>query len=52
MEKEKRKEQRDLDSGFVENPYRALDERGGFVDIRARRREFAAWVREGGAVKG
>lgn len=48
LEREKRQSQVTLDSGFVENPYRALDERAGFLDIRSRRKEFAAWIREGG----
>lgn len=48
MEREKRGVQKDLDSGFVENPYRALDDRAGFLDIRAKRKEFADWVRESG----
>jgi len=48
MEREKRGVQKDLDSGFVENPYRALDDRAGFLDIRAKRKEFADWIREGG----
>lgn len=48
MEREKRGVQKDLDSGFVENPYRSLDDRVGFLDIRAKRKEFADWVREGG----
>ncbi|KAK4993820.1 hypothetical protein LTR50_000033 [Elasticomyces elasticus] len=34
--------------GMGRNPYRGLDERVGFLDIRGARREFAAWVREGG----
>ncbi|GAB7348537.1 hypothetical protein MBLNU459_g6931t1 [Dothideomycetes sp. NU459] len=29
------------------NPYMALEERPGFLDIRGKRREFAQWVREG-----
>lgn len=33
---------------FVGNPFRLLESRPGFVDIRKQRREFAAWVREGG----
>ncbi|KAI9698995.1 MAG: hypothetical protein M1836_003184 [Candelina mexicana] len=31
---------------FVGNPFAGLEERAGFVDVRARRREFAEWVRE------
>jgi len=51
LEREKRKTQKDLDSEIVENPYRALDERAGFLDIRARRKEFATWIREGETAK-
>ncbi|KAI9670698.1 MAG: hypothetical protein M1831_005918 [Alyxoria varia] len=29
------------------NPYRALEERRGFWDVRAQRKEFADWVRKG-----
>ncbi len=29
------------------NPYATLEERPGFLDIRGRRKEFAAWVRDG-----
>ncbi len=35
---------------FVGNPFRALESRPGFVDIRRQKREFAEWVREGGAL--
>lgn len=31
------------------NPYANLEERPGFVDIRAKRKEFAEWVKDGGA---
>lgn len=30
------------------NPYAALEERPGFLDIRARRKEFGDWVKDGG----
>ena len=30
------------------NPYANLEERPGFLNIRARRKEFAAWVKDGG----
>ena len=33
------------------NPYRGLEERWGFLDIRSKRREFAEWVKERGSVK-
>ena len=49
LEREKRQNLETLDSGSVENPYRALDDRAGFLDIRAKRREFAAWKREEGS---
>lgn len=29
------------------NPYQGLEERPGFLDVRAKRGEFAAWVRDG-----
>ncbi|KAL2221198.1 magnesium transporter [Thermoascus aurantiacus ATCC 26904] len=31
--------------GGVRNPYRGLEERYGFWDIRAKRKEFADWMR-------
>ncbi|RJE19957.1 hypothetical protein PHISCL_07697 [Aspergillus sclerotialis] len=38
--------------GGARNPYRRLEERPGFIDIRAKRKEFADWVRtaDGGNV--
>jgi hypothetical protein len=33
---------------YVGNPFRRLESRPGFVDIRKQKREFAEWVREGG----
>ncbi|KAF7193988.1 hypothetical protein HII31_04670 [Pseudocercospora fuligena] len=30
------------------NPYAGLEERSGFADIRAQRKEFAEWVKGGG----
>lgn len=33
---------------YVGNPYKVLESRPGFVDIRKQRREFAEWIREGG----
>ncbi|OBT47862.1 hypothetical protein VE00_01493 [Pseudogymnoascus sp. WSF 3629] len=33
---------------YVGNPYKALESRPGFVDIRRQKKEFAEWVREGG----
>lgn len=38
----------EVDRDFVGNPFRVLETRPGFVDIRAQRREFAEWVRTGG----
>ncbi|CAN8099063.1 unnamed protein product [Discula destructiva] len=38
----------EVDKDFVGNPFRVLETRPGFVDIRAQRKEFAAWVRTGG----
>lgn len=29
------------------NPYAALEQRQGFLDIRAQRKEFAQWVKDG-----
>lgn len=49
LEKEKPEEVRSSDAGFVGNPYKALDDRVGFLDIRAKRKEFAEWVRDSGA---
>lgn len=37
-----------LDKDYVGNPFRLLESRPGFVDIRKQRKEFAEWVREGG----
>jgi len=30
------------------NPFRGLEERVGFMDIRAQRKEFSNWARQGG----
>lgn len=35
---------------FVGNPFRALESRPGFVDVRRQKREFTEWIREGGAM--
>lgn len=35
---------------YVGNPFRTLESRPGFVDIRRQRREFAEWIRRGGEV--
>ena len=39
---------REVDKDYVGNPFRVLESRPGFVDIRKQRKEFAEWVREGG----
>ncbi|KAK0104514.1 hypothetical protein ONS95_004803 [Cadophora gregata] len=38
----------EVDKDYVGNPFRLLESRPGFVDIRKQRKEFAAWVRDGG----
>lgn len=38
----------EVEKDFVGNPFRVLETRPGFVDIRSQRSEFAAWVRAGG----
>jgi hypothetical protein len=39
-----------LDKDYIGNPFKVLESRPGFVDIRKQRKEFAGWVRkEGGA---
>ena len=35
---------------YVGNPYKLLESRPGFIDIRKQRKEFAEWVREGGGL--
>ena len=35
---------------FVGNPFKALESRPGFVDVRKQKRDFAEWIREGGAL--
>jgi hypothetical protein len=39
----------DVDKDYVGNPFKLLESRPGFVDIRKQRKEFALWVREGGS---
>jgi hypothetical protein len=41
-----------VDKDYVGNPFRVLESRPGFVDIRKQRKEFAEWVREGGVAVG
>jgi hypothetical protein len=36
------------DKDYVGNPFKVLESRPGFIDIRKQRKEFAEWVREGG----
>lgn len=38
----------EVEKDFVGNPFRVLETRPGFVDIRTQRKEFAEWVRAGG----
>ncbi len=40
----------EVDKDYVGNPFKLLESRPGFVDIRKQRKEFAAWVREGGSI--
>jgi len=35
----------------LNHPYKGLEERSGFLDIRAKRKEFTDWVKERGSVK-
>ncbi|KAM0517917.1 hypothetical protein D7B24_006355 [Verticillium nonalfalfae] len=35
------------DNDYVGNPFRILESRPGFVDIRKERREFAKWIKDG-----
>ena len=39
-----------VDKDYVGNPFRMLESRPGFIDIRKQRKEFAEWVREGGGL--
>lgn len=39
-----------VDRDYVGNPFKVLESRPGFVDIRKQRKEFAEWVREGGGI--
>lgn len=36
---------------FVGNPFRVLESRPGFVDVRRQRREFTEWIKEGDGLK-
>lgn len=35
--------------GGAANPFRAFEERPSYIDIRAKRKEFAEWARNGGS---
>ncbi|OLN92863.1 hypothetical protein CCHL11_08826 [Colletotrichum chlorophyti] len=37
----------EVEKDYVGNPFRVLESRPGFVDIRKQRREFANWVKAG-----
>ncbi|EON97976.1 putative transmembrane protein 32 protein [Phaeoacremonium minimum UCRPA7] len=37
----------ELEKDYVGNPFRLLETRPGFVDIRKQRKEFAQWVKNG-----
>ncbi|KAK8042032.1 hypothetical protein PG993_006555 [Apiospora rasikravindrae] len=36
----------EVDKDFVGNPFKLLESRPGFVDIRKQRKEFAEWVKQ------
>lgn len=38
-----------VNKDYVGNPFRVLESRPGFTNIRKQRKEFADWVREGGS---
>jgi len=38
----------EVEKDYVGNPFRFLESRPGFVDVRRARKDFAGWVREGG----
>ncbi|KAF3764855.1 hypothetical protein M406DRAFT_260751 [Cryphonectria parasitica EP155] len=38
----------EVEKDFLGNPFRVLETRPGFVDIRSQRKDFAEWVRTGG----
>ncbi|KAL3420741.1 transmembrane protein 32 [Phlyctema vagabunda] len=42
----------EVEKDYVGNPFRLLESRPGFVDIRKQRKEFAEWIREGGSATG
>ena len=40
----------EVDKDFIGNPFRFLESRPGFTDIRKQRKVFAEWVRDGGSL--
>jgi hypothetical protein len=36
---------------YIGNPFKLLESRPGFTDIRKQRQEFADWIREGGGAE-
>lgn len=40
----------DVDRDFVGNPFKYLETRPGFVDIRKQRKEFTQWATKGGGI--
>lgn len=38
----------EVEKDYLGNPFRVLESRPGFVDIRQQRKEFAEWVKNGG----
>ncbi|KAK0656044.1 transmembrane protein 32 [Cercophora newfieldiana] len=38
----------EMNRDYVGNPFRSLETRPGFIDIRKQRKEFANWVKSGG----
>ena len=41
-----------VDKDYMGNPFSVFESRPNFVDIRKQRKEFAAWVQNGGAQQG
>jgi hypothetical protein len=38
----------EVEKDYVGNPFKVLESRPSFMDIRKQRKEFAEWIREGG----
>ena len=38
----------EVSKDFIGNPFRVLETRPAFVDIRKQRKDFAEWVKQGG----